>query len=101
MPHLHLEIVLHLSFGKSEQVFALYLVLVEMLLAIPEFYEIQKVQHLFDSPFLQVLGYAFQFRNLGEPIILQQKHHIQFLDIGVGLLEDSEILSCEPFFIKD
>ena len=40
MPHLHLEIVLHLSFGKSEQVFALYLVLVEMLLAIPEFYEI-------------------------------------------------------------
>lgn len=76
MSHLHLEIFLHLSFRKGQQIFAFYLVLIEVFLAVPEFYEIQKVEHLFDSPFLQIFRNALQFSNLTKPIIFQQKHDV-------------------------
>lgn len=101
MSHLHFEIFLHLSFCKCQQIFAFYLILIEIFLAVPEFYEIQEVEHLFDSPFLQILRNALQFTNLAKSIIFQQKHDLKFFDMWVSLFENIEIFSCESFLIED
>lgn len=100
MPHLHLEIFLHLSLGKCQQILTFYLILIEIFLAIPKFYKIQEIEHLFDGPFLQILRNTLQFSDLAKPIILQQKHYLKFFDMWIGLLEDIEIFSCKSFLIE-